>query len=111
MDLSEINYPRVLHGDCSDRFGEVKSTLNISTHFEETCDVSTTYMGKLCPTGRNFEFESQIFVSGNGPSQGALMDETSMRVLFDKVPAKVTCPSLLCGQYQSPYPPEMFYYQ
>ena len=40
-------------------------------------------MGKLCPTGRNFEFENKIFVSGNCTSQGALMDKTPMRVLFD----------------------------
>ena len=70
-------------GDCSDRFEEVQSTLKISTHFEETHDVSTTYMGKICPTGRSFEFEINIFVSGNCTSQGALMDKTPMRVLFD----------------------------
>ena len=65
LDLSEINYPRVLYGDCSDRFEEVQSTLKIYTHFEETGDASTTYMGKLCPTGMNSEFENKIFVSGN----------------------------------------------
>ena len=48
LDLSEINNPRVVNGDCSDRFEEVQSTLKVSTHFEETSDVSTTYMGKLC---------------------------------------------------------------
>ena len=58
-------------------------TLNISTHFEETSDVSTTYMGKLWPTDRNFEFENQIFVSGICTSWGALMDKTPMRVIFD----------------------------
>ena len=46
-------------------FEEVQSTLKISTHFEETSDLFTTYMGTLCPTGRNFEFENQIFVTGN----------------------------------------------
>ena len=70
-------------GDCSDRFEEVQLTLKISTHIEETSDVSTMYMGKLYPTGRNFEFENQIFVSGSCTSQGALMDNTPMRVLFD----------------------------
>ena len=83
LDLSEINNPRVLNGNCSDRFEEFQSTLKISAHFEETSDVSTTYMGKLCPTGRNFDFENQIFVTGRCTSQGALMDKTPMRVLFD----------------------------
>ena len=83
FDLSEISSPRVLNQDCSERFEEVQSTLKISTHFEETSDVSTTYMGKLCHTGRNFEFENQTFVSCNCTSQGVLMDKTPMRVLFD----------------------------
>ena len=61
----------------------VQSTLSISTHFEETSDVSTTFMGKFCPTGRNFEFENQIFVSGSCTLQGVLMDKTPMKVLFD----------------------------
>ena len=83
LDLSEIKSPRVLNRDCSDRVEEVQSTLKISTHFEETSDVSTTYMGKLCPTGRKFEFENQSFIIGHFTSQGALMDKTPMRVLFD----------------------------
>ena len=83
FDLSEINYPRGLNEDCSDRFEEVQSTLKISSHFEETSDVSTTYMGKLCPMGRDFKFKNKILVSGNCTSQGALMDTTPMRVLFD----------------------------
>ena len=83
MDLSEISCPRVLNGDCSNRLREIQWTFKVLTHFEETSDIFTTYMGKLCPTGRNFEFENQIFVSGNCTSQGALMDKTPMRVLFD----------------------------
>ena len=78
-----MNSPRVLNGDCSDRFEKVQSTLKISTYFKETSDVSTIYMGKLCLTGRNFEFENQSFVSGSCTSQGALMGETPMTVLFD----------------------------
>ena len=33
LDLSEINYPRGLNGDCSYRFEEIQSTFKISTHF------------------------------------------------------------------------------
>ena len=40
-------------------------------------------MGKLSPTGRKFEFEDQIFVSGSCISQGTLIDKTLLRVLFD----------------------------
>ena len=83
LDLSKINKPRVLNGNCCDRFEDVQSTLKISTHFEEMSDVSTMYIGKLCPTGRNFEYENQIFVCGSCTSQGTLMDKTPMRVLFD----------------------------
>ena len=83
LDLSEINYPRVLNWDCSNRFEEVQSILKIFTHFEETSDVSTMYMGKLCHTGRNYKYENKIFVSGNCTSWGTLMDKTHMRVLFD----------------------------
>ena len=62
LDLSKNIDLRVLNGNCSDKFEEIQSTLKISTHFEETSEVSTTYMDKLCPTGRYFEFENQIFV-------------------------------------------------
>ena len=62
LDLSKNTYLRVLNGNCSDRFEEIQSTLKMSTHFEEPSEVSTTYKGKLCPTGRYFEFENQIFV-------------------------------------------------
>ena len=62
LDLSEINYPTVLNEDCSDRLEEVQSTLKISTHFEGTSVVSTTYMGKLCPMGRDFKFENQLLL-------------------------------------------------
>ena len=93
LDLSEIKNPRVPNENCFDRFEEVQSTLKISTHYEETHDVSTTYMGKICPTGRNFEFDNQIFVSGSCTSHGTLMDKAPMRVLLTQVPAKFTCPS------------------
>ena len=83
LDLSEINNPRVLNRNCSNRFEEVQSTLKISTYFEETSDVSTTYIGKLCPTGKNSEFENQIFVNSSCTSWGALIDKTLMRVVFD----------------------------
>ena len=83
LDLSEINTLRVLKGDCSDRLEEVQSSLKISTHFEKTSDVSTTYMGEFFPTGRDFKFENQIFVSGSCTSQGPLMDKTPKRVFFD----------------------------
>ena len=46
------------------------------------------YMGKLCPPGRNFEFENKIFVIGNCTLWGGLMDETPMRVLFDMSSSK-----------------------
>ena len=92
LDLSEINYPRVLNRDSSNRFEEIQSTLKTSTHFEDTRDVSTTYMGKLCPTGRNFELENQIYINGSCTSQGALMDKTPMRVLFDMGASKSYMP-------------------
>ena len=68
-------------------------------------------MGKLCPTCRNFEFEHQIFVSGNCTSQEVLMDKTPMRVLFDLGASKHYMSKSLHGQYQSLYPPKIFYYQ
>ena len=49
LDLYEINYPIVLNEDYSDRFEEVQSTLKISTHFEETSDVSTKCMANSAP--------------------------------------------------------------
>ena len=83
LDISEINCPRALNSDCSDRFEEVQSTLKISAHFVETSDVSTTYMAKSAPLVEILNLKNQIFVSGNYISQGALMDKTPMRVLFD----------------------------
>ena len=63
--------------------GRYNQLLKYLHNFEHTSDVDTTYTYKLCPTGRNFEIESQIFVHGNCTSQGALMDKTPMRVFFD----------------------------
>ena len=110
LDFSEINSPRVLNGDCSDRFEEVQSTLKISTHFWETGDVSTTYMSKLFPTGRKFEFENQIFVSGNCTSHGALMNEEydpHESVLGHRCQQKLHDQVFLHGQHQSLYNPKI----
>ena len=55
-----------------DRFTEVVHILNVSTHFEECCDISTTYMGKVVKEGRDFLIVNEIQINPSYMTTGIL---------------------------------------
>ena len=68
-----------------ERFEEVSCNLYSSHKFNETNDVSTTYLGYYKSKGkeRTFPVDSQIPMDGRGVTEGFLMDNTPMKLFFD----------------------------
>ena len=68
-----------------ERFEEVSCNLYNSHKFDETNDVSTTYLGYYKSKGeeRTFPIDNHIPMDGRGVTEAFLMDNTPMKLFFD----------------------------
>ena len=68
-----------------DRFEEVTSLLMTSKQFDDTIDVTTTYLGQFNTTNKSRQFiiENKIPLAGNCTVKGTLLDQTPLSILFD----------------------------
>ena len=71
--------------DYCDRFEEVTAHLSSSTLFNESVDITTTYLGRLTPESqvRSFNNSNEITIKHNCVTEGNLMNGTKLRILFD----------------------------
>ena len=69
----------------NERFEEVSCNLYSSNKFDDTNDVSTTYLGYYKTKGeeRTFPVDNHIPIDGRGVTEALLMDNTSMKLFFD----------------------------
>ena len=69
----------------NERFEEVSCNLYSSNKFDDTNDVSTTYLGyyKSKCEERTFPVNSHIPIDGRGVTEAFLMDNTPMKLFFD----------------------------
>ena len=68
-----------------ERFEEVSHNLDSSLKFDDTNDVSTTYLGYYKSKGeeRTFPVDNHIPIDGRGVTEAFLMDNTPMKLFFD----------------------------
>ena len=68
-----------------ERFEEVYCNLYSSYKFDDTNDVSTTYLGYYKSKGeeRTFPVDNHIPIDGRGVTEAFLMDNTPMKLFFD----------------------------
>ena len=68
-----------------ERFEEVSCNLYSSHTFDDTNDVSTTYLGYYKSEGeeRTFPVDKHIPIDGKGVTEAFLMDNTPMKLFFD----------------------------
>ena len=73
-----------------ERFEEVSCNLYSSHKFDETNDVSTTYLGYYKSKGdeRTFPVDHHIPMDGRGVTEDFLMDSTPMKLFFDSGASK-----------------------
>ena len=74
------------HSDLwNERFEEVSCNLYGSNKFDDTNDVSTTYLGYYKSKGeeRTFPVDNHIPIDGRGVTEAFLMDNTPMKLFFD----------------------------
>ena len=69
----------------NERFEEVSCNLYSSNKFDDTNDVSTSYLGYYESKGeeRTFLIDNHIPIDGRGVTEGFLMDNTLMKLFFD----------------------------
>ena len=69
----------------NERFEEVSCNLYSSNKFDDTNDVSTTYLGyyKSKDEERTFPVDNHIPIDGRGVTEALLMDNTPMKLFFD----------------------------
>ena len=69
----------------SERFEEVSCNLHSGNKFDDTNDVSTTYLGYYGSKGeeRTFPVDNHIPIDGRGVTDEFLMDNTPMKLFFD----------------------------
>ena len=69
----------------NERFEEVSCCLNTSTYYDDTNDVSTTYLGTYHDENkpRAFDFENHIPMDGRGIARANLIDQTLLKLFFD----------------------------
>ena len=68
-----------------ERFEEVTCCLKASSYYDDTNDVSTTYLGTYLDDNkpRAFNFENHIPMDGRGIARANLMDQMPLKVFFD----------------------------
>ena len=68
-----------------ERFEEVSCCLKTSSYYDDTNDVSTTYLGTYLDGNkpRAFNFENHIPMDGRGIARANLIDQTLLKVFFD----------------------------
>ena len=68
-----------------ERFEEVSCCLKTSSYYDDTKDVSTTYLGTYLDGNkpRVFNFENHIPMDGRGIARANLMDQTPLKVFFN----------------------------
>ena len=78
----------------NERFEEVSCNLYSSHKFDETNDVSTTYLGYYKSKGkeRTFPVDNHIPMNGRGVTEAFLMDNTLMKLFFDSGASRNICP-------------------
>ena len=79
----------IVHDDATDhwqeRYEEVSCNLYTRNSFDDSNDVSTTYLGYYQPKGeeRTFPVDNHIPIDGRGVTEAFLMDNTPMKLFFD----------------------------
>ena len=68
-----------------ERFEEVSCCLRTSSYYDDTNDVSTTYLGTYLDGNkpRAFNFDNHIPMDGRGIARANLMDQAPLKVFFD----------------------------
>ena len=78
-----------------DRFTDIRQTLFATSHFDEYCAVSTTYLGRLMKDQRKdfllreFSSENDIQLNAFCMATGCLLDQSPVRMLFDTGASKI----------------------
>ena len=79
----------IVHDDTTDhwqeRYEEVSCNLHTRNSFDDSYDVSTTYLGYYKSKGeeRTFPIDNHIPIDGRGATEAFLMDNTPMKLFFD----------------------------
>ena len=79
----------IVHDDTTDhwqeKYEEVSCNLYTRNNFDDSNDVSTTYLGYYPPKGeeRTFPIDNHIPIDGRGVTEAFLMDNTPMKLFFD----------------------------
>ena len=70
---------------CNERFEEVSCNLYSSNKFDDTNDVSITYLGYYKSKGekRTFPVDNHISIDGRGVTEAFLMDNTPLKLFLD----------------------------
>ena len=90
--IREVEFPEMpdqLPDKYLDRFIEVSLTLFSTSYFDESLNVSTTYLGRLMKDQgkdfllREFSLENDVQLNASCMATGCLLDQTPVRMLFD----------------------------
>ena len=96
-----------------ERFEEVSCCLKTTAYYDDTNDVSTTYLGTYHAGDkpRVFNFENHIPMDGRGIARANLMYQTPLKFFLIQVPLGVICPIPItklpkhCRNYLNLLPP------
>ena len=82
-----LDYSQEIDLEYCDRFEEITTHLSSSVQFNESVDITTTYLGRKDPDtqARNFCNLNEISIKHNCITEGRLVNGTVLRVLFDTV--------------------------
>ena len=87
----------IVHDDTTnhwqERYEEVSCNLYTRNSFDDSNDVSTTYLGYYKSKGeeRTFPVDNHIPIDGRGVTEAFLMDNTPMKLFFDSGHQEVIC--------------------
>ena len=107
----------IVHDDATDhwqeKYEEVSCNLYIRNSFDDSNDVSTTYLGYCKSKGeeRTFPVDNHIPIDGRGVTEAFMMDSTPMKLFFDSGASRSICQRSimmqisLCISYPNSVPP------
>ena len=84
-----------------DRYDGVQAEISQVTSFDESTDLSTTYLGKTDMTREYVIKSEEIFpISGQGYTKGKLLDQTECTILIDTGASKPCMSKSYCMRYK-----------
>ena len=82
-----------------DRYDGINAEISQATRFDESTNLSTTYLGKTDMTGNEMiKAEEKLQISGQGYRYGKLLDNTECSILIDTCVISHICQNpITCG--------------